>query len=151
MLAPLSARVAQILGARSPWRLNFVRWRLIVLGLRRGNFFIPPSRRLGFSVAPGFFIFWKFVNPCSVHVLYSLVFQYKCTSLYGSYQVIEVLQGYLSLYRGLSYGLHGTEFNSRRWKRFYLLRNVIELYHTSYSMGTRVKTAGAWRWPLIWI
>jgi hypothetical protein len=48
----ISSRGAQIPGARSPWRLNFVRWRLIFVCPQCGTCCLSPFWRLEFSGGP---------------------------------------------------------------------------------------------------
>ena len=58
-------RGEQILVARSPWRLNVVRYLLIFVDPQSLTYFITPSRRLEFcSVHTNFFWGGKFVHPC---------------------------------------------------------------------------------------
>jgi len=58
----LQSRGIQIPDARSPWRLNFVRWRLMLVGPQHyGTCFMSPFWRLKFwGCFPGL---GKFVHP----------------------------------------------------------------------------------------
>jgi len=53
---------AKIPSARSPWRLNLVRWHLIFVGTRYGTCFTSSFSRL--ELWDGFYIFCKSVHPC---------------------------------------------------------------------------------------
>lgn len=63
-------RSAQIPGARSPWLLRFVRWRLISVGVRYGSCFVSFSWHLEFwghsSVFRKFVPSWRM--PCTSFV-----------------------------------------------------------------------------------
>jgi hypothetical protein len=75
----LQDRGAQITDARSPCRLNFVRWRLIFLDPKCGTCFMPLFWRL--KSWGGSYIFEKFVHPCCT--MYIIL--HDCSKLVYSY------------------------------------------------------------------